>query len=99
MTIGLILMFRKITCEGAFYRKVLLPISQASYGMYLSHLLVLVPVFAVVREWLGSGADGLLGVMTTPVEILLSAVATFILVAIGSIIIRKIPKIGKYIIG
>ena len=99
MTIGLILMFRKITCEGAFYRKVLLPISQASYGMYLSHLLVLVPVFAVVREWLGSGAEGLLGVMTTPVEILLSAVATFILVAIGSIIIRKIPKIGKYIIG
>jgi surface polysaccharide O-acyltransferase-like enzyme len=99
MTIGLILMFRKITCEGAFYRKVLLPISQASYGMYLSHLLVLVPVFAVVREWLGSGAEGLLRVMTTPVEILLSAVATFILVAIGSIIIRKIPKIGKYIIG
>ena len=67
--------------------------------MYLSHLLVLVPVFAVVREWLGSGAEGLLGVMTTPVEILLSAIAAFIFVAIGSIILRKIPKIGKYIIG
>jgi surface polysaccharide O-acyltransferase-like enzyme len=99
MTIGLILMFRKITCSGKFYQKVLLPVSQASYGMYLSHLLVLVPVFAQVREWLGSGSEGLLGVMTTPVEVLVAAVATFILVAIGAVIVRKIPKIGKYIIG
>ena len=99
MTIGSVLMFQKITCQGNFYKKVLLPVSKASYGMYLSHLLVLVPVFGVIREWLGSGAEGRLGFMTTPVEILLSAVVAFLLVAVGSIILRKIPKIGKYIIG
>ena len=99
MTIGSVLMFKKITCQGNFYKKVLLPVSKASYGMYLSHLLVLVPVFGVIREWLGSGAEGRLGCMTTPVEILLSAVVAFLLVAVGSIILRKIPKIGKYIIG
>ena len=99
MTIGGVMMFKKITCEGNFYKKVLLPISQASYGMYLAHLLVLVPVFGEIREWLGSGSDGILGVMTTPAELMISAIATFILVAVGSIFIRKIPKIGKYIIG
>ena len=92
-------MFRKITCEGGFYKKVLLPVSQASYGMYLCHLLVLVPVSGAVREWLGSGLDGQLGMMTTPVEILISAISAFVLVAIGSVIIRKIPKLGKLIIG
>lgn len=99
MTIGSVLMFKKITCQGNFYKKVLLPVSKASYGMYLSHLLVLVPVFGIIREWLGSGAEGMLGVMTTPVEILISAVTAFILVGAGSVILRKIPKIGKYIIG
>ena len=89
MTIGTILIFRKITCEGKFYKKVLLPISQASYGMYLSHLLVLVPVFAWVSGYISS----------TPLVILVSAVATFAIVAVGSIIIRKIPKLGRYIIG
>lgn len=89
MTIGTIFIFRKITYEGKFYKKVLLPISQASYGMYLSHLLILVPVFACVSSYISS----------TPAVIMVSAVATFIIVAIGSIIIRKIPKLGKYIIG
>lgn len=99
MTIGWILLFRKIKSEGCFYRKVLLPVSQASYGMYLSHLLVLVPLAGLIREALGSGLEGTLGVMTTPVEIILSAVSAFICVAIGSVIIRRIPKLGKFIIG
>ena len=97
MTIGLILLFRKITSEGRFYNKVLLPVSKASYGMYLSHLLVLVPLAGYIRGWLGSGVDGMLGFWTTPVEIVLSAVSAFVCVAIISVILRKIPKIGKYI--
>lgn len=99
MTIGWILMFRKIKGEGCLYRKAVLPVSKASYGMYLIHILILVPVSASVRGWLGSGNDGLLGIWTTPVEILLSAVTTFAAVAIVSLILQKIPKIGKYIIG
>lgn len=97
MTIGMILIFRKITSEGRFYSKVLLPVSKASYGMYLSHLLVLVPLAGYIRGWLGSGVDGMLGFWTTPVEIVLSAVSAFTIVAIISVILRKIPKIGKYI--
>lgn len=97
MTIGMILIFRKITSEGRFYSKVLLPVSKASYGMYLSHLLVLVPLAGYIRGWLGSGVDGMLGIWTTPVEIVLSAVSAFVCVAIISVILRKIPKIGKYI--
>ena len=99
MTVGWILLFRKIKSEGCFYNKILLPVSKASYGMYLSHLLVLVPVCGFFRNWLGSGSEGLLGFWTTPVEITLAAVVAFIAVAIASVILQKIPKIGKYIIG
>ena len=99
MTVAWILLFRKIKGEGAFYRNVLLPVSKASYGMYLAHLLILVPVCGLVRNWLGSADEGLLGIWTTPVEIMLSAIVAFVAVAIASVIIQKIPRIGKYIIG
>ena len=99
MTVAWILLFKKIKGEGCFYRKVLLPVSEASYGMYLAHLLILVPISGAVRGWLGSGNEGMLGFWTTPVEIVLSAIAAFVCVALVSVIIRKIPKVGKYIIG
>ena len=99
MTVAWILLFKKIRRETGFYTNVLLPVSKASYGMYLAHLLILVPVCGVVRNWLGSGPEGLLGFWTTPVEILLSAVVAFLAVAVISVILQKIPKIGKYIIG
>lgn len=99
MTVAWILVFRKISCEGLFYRSVLLPVSKASYGMYLCHLLILVPICGWVRGWLGSASEGVLGFWTTPVEILLSAMAAFICTAIVSVVLRKIPKIGKMIMG
>ena len=99
MTVAWLLVFKKIKCCGGFYQKVLLPVSKASYGIYLLHLLVLVPISGAVREWLGVGAEGLLGVWTTPVEIVVSAVAGFIGSAIVAVVLQKIPKIGKYIVG
>lgn len=99
MTVAWILLFRKIRNEGGFYKKVLLPVSKASYGVYLSHILVLVPIGGAVRDWLGSGDEGLLGFWTTPVEIILSAVLAFVAVSALSVLIQKIPKIGKYIMG
>jgi surface polysaccharide O-acyltransferase-like enzyme len=99
MTIAWILLFKRISCQGAFYSKVLLPVSKASYGMYLAHLLVLVPVCGAVRGWLGSADDGLLGFWTTPVEILLSAVLAFVATSLACVILQRIPKIGKYIVG
>ena len=97
MAIAWILLFKKIKAEGRFYQKVLLPVSKASYGMYLMHLLILVPICGAFRSWLGSGAEGVLGFWTTPVQILGSAIVAFICTAIVSVILRRIPKIGTYI--
>ena len=99
MAIGWILVLRKIRGEGKFYRDVVLPVSKASYGMYLSHLLVLVYVSGWLRDALGLGADGTLGIWTTPVQILLTALISYILVALGCLILRRIPKLGKILIG
>lgn len=100
MAIAWMLLFRKIKSGGRFYEKVLLPVSGASYGMYLCHLLVLVPVAAWVRTSLGLGADGILGpVWTTPVEMLLIAVISFTAVAVLAVLVRRIPKVGKWIMG
>ena len=99
MTVAWLLVFKKIKSSGVFYQKVLLPVSKASYGIYLLHLLVLVPISGAVREWLGSGAEGLLGVWTTPVEIVVSGVLGFVCSAIIAVVLQKIPKVGKYIAG
>lgn len=99
MTIAWLLLFKKIGNAGGFYAKVLLPVSKASYGMYLIHLLILVPVSGAVRTWLGSASEGVLGIWTTPVEIISSAVIAFVCVAAVSVLLQKIPRVGKYLIG
>ena len=99
MAISWIMLFRKINCSGGFYKKVLLPISNASYGMYLCHLLLLVIISPRIRDLLGVGNEGVLGIWTTPVEIISSTLLTFTGVSIFCVIVRKIPKVGKWIIG
>ena len=99
MTLGWIPVFRKIESGGCFYEKILLPVSKASYGMYLCHLLLLVYVSGTIRSWLGLGEAGVLGIWTTPVEILAIAILSFIGVALFSILVQKIPKIGKWLMG
>ena len=99
MAVAWLLLFRKIKASGAFYHKVLLPISKVSYGMYLMHLLLLVPISGYFRSWLGSGVEGMLGFWTTPLQIVLSAVTSFICVAIVCLLLQRIPKLGKYIVG
>ena len=98
MSVAWILLIKKIKAEGKFYQKVLLPVSKASYGIYLMHLLILVPVSGAIRNLLGSGSEGVLGFWTTPVEILVSAVVAFVCTAAVSVIMRRIPKIGQYIV-
>lgn len=99
MAIGWILVLRKIRGEGQFYRSVLLPVSQASYGMYLCHMLLLGAVSAWLRSSLGIGEDGVLGIWTTPVQILGTALLSFVLVALFCTLFRRIPKLGKWVIG
>ena len=99
MTIGWILVFRKINAGGWFYRTVLLPISKASYGMYLCHMIALAFFSGWLRESLGTGVNGQLGIWTTPVQILLTALLTFATVALFCVAVQRIPKLGKWVVG
>ena len=95
MALAWILVFKKIKAEGKFYQKVLLPVSKASYDMYLMHLLILVPISGAIRNALGSGTEGSLGIWTTPIEILSSAIISFICTAVAAIAITLIFRILK----
>jgi surface polysaccharide O-acyltransferase-like enzyme len=99
MAIGWMLILRKCQADNGFYRRIVLPVSKASYGMYLSHLLVLSVVSAWLRDTLKLGEEGLLGSWTTPVQILATALITYVVVSLACILLQKIPKLGKIIVG
>ena len=99
MAIAFILVFRKIKASGKFYSNLLRPVSEASYGMYLVHMLLLPLFFSLFHGWLGFGPEGVLGFWTTPVEILLTAAITFVTTAVLAVYIRRIPKAGKVLMG
>lgn len=99
MAIGWILVLRKLQTPGKFYQKIVLPVSKAGYGMYLSHMVVLVPVCGWLREALKLGDEGILGIWTTPVQILGTAIISYIIVALCCVLIQRIPKIGDKIVG
>lgn len=79
---------RQFTADGAFYQKVVRPISEASYGAYLMHMLILTPVLGLYKP-----------VLPTPAAIVLTAATTFLSASLISICVRKVPKVGKYICG
>lgn len=87
-TVAYFLVLRKITCDGWIYRKLVLPMSRLSYGIYLMHMFILSPVFAWVSSWTES----------TPVTMIASALITYALCAIIARMISFIPK-SKYLIG
>lgn len=74
---------------SGFYRHIILPLSTAGYGMYLMHMLVLGPVSA----WLRSRLD------ITPVAILGTAILSFVSVGLIAVALRRIPRVGKWIVG
>ena len=95
MTMGWLLLFRKIQGESRFYKGIVLPVSKASYGMYLCHLLVLSLYAPLFRSAMSSVCSP---VAATPLAILLTAICTFITVGIACVLIRKIPRIGTWIV-
>lgn len=102
-SVGIILLFRSWFSgrseESVFYRHIILPLSKAGYGMYLMHMLVLASVSAWLRNLWGLGTEGALGVWTTPAQILLTALISFVVVGAAAVLLQRIPKVGKYIIG
>lgn len=98
MTVGSVLLFRKLTASGWCYRHLLMPISKASYGMYLSHLMVLVAVMGGLRKAWGIGSHGIWGIWTTPLQITGGAVITFVVVATMCVLVQRIPRVGKFLI-
>ena len=88
ITFALFVVFKKINCSGWLYSNIVLPISKVSYGVYLMHIFVLVPMVAWVQSW------GL----ATPWVMALSALLTFGSCSALSFVISKLP-FGKYIVG
>ena len=101
--IGLTLAFRRSFVADAPQddrAPLIRPLSEAGYGMYLAHMLVLAVVSSWLRSWLGTGPDGLLGLTwTTPVEIIGTALISFAAVGLVAVLVRKIPVVGKWIMG
>lgn len=99
MAFGWVYVMRRTVVSGAFYRCVLLPLSKASYGVYLCHMVILAYISGWLRDTLGTGADSLLGFWTTPVEIAGTALISFAVASVFCIAVGRIPRIGKYIVG
>jgi len=87
-TIAVFMVFRKLNHDGWFYNKVVRPVSESSYGMYLMHMFILTAAFAKLSPHL-----------PTPLAILATAAATFIGSSVAAILLRRIPVVGKLICG
>lgn len=88
MTIALFSTLRKLVSDGAFYRWVVLPLSNASFGVYLLHMFVLVAVVGWFKP-----------ANPTPLAILATAVTTFAISSLISMTIRRVPFVGRWICG
>jgi len=86
--LGYFLVLRKCVSTGWLYAKVIRPLSAASYGTYLMHILVLVAL-----------ADILKGKVATPVAIFGIAIGSFVFASLASLLLRKIPKLGSWLVG
>lgn len=86
-TLAVFLLFRLIKRGGKMYGFVA-HISKRSYGIYLAHMFVLVPVFGWVNNW----------GMATPLVMVVSAMLTMAITAVIAEIVSLLPK-SKYIIG
>ena len=86
--VGWFLVFRMFVSDGGFYRRVILPLSQASYGTYLVHMTILLTLLPVIQPHL-----------PTPLAILSLGFATFISASLVSLVARRIPRLGTWIFG
>ena len=86
--IAAFLLIRKVKADGAFYRRVVRPLAEASYGTYLLHMFVLLAVFDAVRPH-----------CNTPATIFATAAATYALASAAGVLLRRVPFVGRFIVG
>ena len=87
-TVAIFVLARNFTSDGAVYRRVVLPISEASFGAYLIHILILVPVSSALK-----------GTMPMPLCVFAVASITFLVSTVLSCVMRRIPFVGKWLMG
>ncbi len=87
-SVALFVLARKFTADGMFYRRVVLPASEASFGAYLIHILILVPVSAALK-----------GSMPMPLCVFCVAAISFLASIVASCAARRIPFVGKWLMG
>ena len=88
MVIGYFLVIRKFSSEGKFYQFIVRPFSEASFGMYLIHMI-----------FLGYICGWLIPRVNTGCAIVGTAVATYLVAFLIAYPLHKIPKLGKWIAG
>jgi peptidoglycan/LPS O-acetylase OafA/YrhL len=86
--VAFFILVRNFTSSGVFYRRIVLPVSEASFGTYLVHMLILVPVSSAFK-----------GMMPMPLCVLAVALVTFIASTVASCVVRRIPIVGKWLMG
>ena len=85
-TLAVFMFVRKLNFGGRSYERIVRPVSEASYGMYLLHMFILAPLSAA-----------LIPRLDTPTAIIATAISAFILSAVSALAIRIIPCVGKWI--
>jgi len=86
--IGWFLIFRKFNGAGVLYRRLIRPLSEASYGTYLVHLAILVTLLPFFKSR-----------FPTPIAIVSLAAVTFVCASTVSLVGRRIPRIGRWLFG
>jgi len=86
--LGYFLILRQFTASNGLYRRIIHPFSEASFGVYLLHMFVLVEVMGWFKP-----------ALPTPFALLLGALSVFLLSTALSMIIRRLPFLGRWICG
>lgn len=79
-------LIRKLNFESAFGRWIVTPLANASYGVYLVHIIVLVPVSAWLKP-----------LLPTPLGIIAVASLTFVISSAAVLVLRRLPLVKNLV--
>ncbi|MCQ2389569.1 MAG: acyltransferase family protein [Kiritimatiellae bacterium] len=86
--VGWFMVFRTFAGAGRLYRRLVLPLSKASYGTYLVHMTILLTLLPHFKAHL-----------PTPVAIVSLGLTTFAAASLVSLAGRRVPRVGAWLFG